>query len=344
MSNNTKDVVSCLLFFNDEVNKYSKINTYTIKYGTPLCCISLALSSLLSPILILSELSLIYMCHHKSSAIYNKVENLLLNSEIIQEYNKTVTECSNLFFKLNICNPIEIYAAFTYLLSNGYLSDNHHFYLSHYVNDILNKGLNIIDGSSSCRHITYFLSDLYKKMNIESYNLNVRINNNLPKSNEAIEINYEDELAHLFKNNLNFSNLNGCPTFKQTPNRKANHSIMAVNDSLKSYFIDPTHCLLLYPIIEENKLSIIDDNNNCSSYHIEFNKDYIDNKSTRKSILKMMKKEIVSYKEYKENWNRALYICKDNYKLLENFYDTNKDRYSYISKEIKQYNKLLSFL
>lgn len=160
-------------------NIYGNFNYKSCKFIKNTELIGIYLLSLLTmniaPFNILIFLILCLETYKYSPENYSKevLELKGLYNEFIKRYAKL-----NKMFELN--NPIEIYNLYYKLLKRGYFCNktfNFNDYNTEEINNLL--GINILNGSGLCRHISTMLSDVYKELDMNSEVLPVRMVDNV---------------------------------------------------------------------------------------------------------------------------------------------------------------------
>lgn len=254
----------------------------------------------------------------------------------IKNYNQL-----NKIFYLN--NPIEIYAMFTYLLDNGYLSKNKNFkYSTKNLNDIYNLlGTDVINGHGCCRHISSMFCDILNNYGVESCNLCVYLGDSIVYNN--------DELTKLIIDGkimpTDFITIISDEVLK---NKDANHVItMSIKDN-KIYLLDPTNNES-YKFNEDDRTLLYTDE--CNKIPIDLegtiysNRKYVNfipNITDSYSKLLQNKYSSISIEEEKNIIKDTIYICSKNLDIFEKFYNENCELYDEISdKVLKLKNKRL---
>jgi len=144
----------------------------------------------------------------------NKI--LCFQNDTISIYNEILEKFVDLNYMFNLNNPLEVYALYTKLLYKGYFSYNYNFEYNEPVCkyklfDTLPLGINVINGSGVCKHISSMLQDILNLMNIKNEVLTVYFYD----SNEKIKYHFI-----------------------------GNHIINLTAFDNKAYFLDPTNCFI----------------------------------------------------------------------------------------------------
>ncbi len=252
-------------------------------------------SSPFLPIQIVSEGIWLY-CFFNPEKKYmtkNVVEINVLYQEFIDNYNKL-----NKVFELK--NPVEIFAMFNFLYSNGYLSQNKSFEAGQIgVKDIEPiMGTNIFMGKGICRHLSSMFSDILNGYNIQASKLTCYIytGDGLNKFVEKITGNHVICLAQ--KDNINYflDTMNQC-TFKMHDN------ILYDEDEFK---------------VDIKKKKSLCKNMGYDSFKDIYTKGSISRPEEKKLIFNVVKK------------------CRDNIDILDGFYNENKVIYEDVSNKLKR--------
>ena len=87
----------------------------------------------------------------------------------IELYYQYISQIAEFLKDLNLNNSLEYSQALTYLLLNGFLSNDHTFNYQEAHNDLDSCfGMNIVEGLGVCRNIASFHNDVMKELNEES--------------------------------------------------------------------------------------------------------------------------------------------------------------------------------
>lgn len=272
-------------------------------------------------------------------SVYNKTESKTkdikeirqIYDEIIRDYNKL-----NEIFGLN--DPVEIHRMFTYLLNNGYLSNNKKFTFSDQnAHDIYNiQGANVINGEGVCRHIAPMLNDILQNKGIESKTLTVKakpidisIVPNFDQNISLEELYKETEKIISSKERLTLLNdlIKICEgKIKIMPNDKKepllrklliNHMIVKTIYDEKIHFLDPTQNRI-YKYSQKEKV-LYDES----------------------GILTLKKKkgldlESTTFNEDLEKIVKIEKLCNNNIDILDTFYNEHNEAYKEISNKMNK--------
>lgn len=105
--------------------------------------------------------------------VYNSLEYLKFE----KKYFLLISELKKMLQAISIDEPMEIFAVYYYLVSNGYLSVNHEFYADNKDFFYHNLGSSIFSGIGVCRNLSPFLTDLLREYNYESYTIQMLLQN-----------------------------------------------------------------------------------------------------------------------------------------------------------------------
>lgn len=232
------------------------------------------------------------------------VENSKEISSIRNIYNDVIEEYNKLHKVFNFTNPVEMYAMFNYAYNDGYLSKNKIFnygktdrFGNCNVFDDLSvvHGINIINGTGVCRHISAMFRDILTKCNIENMLLVVYMKD------------FDEKVKPII----------------------GNHIINVVKQNEICYFLDPTN-LCMYELLDKSKL--VSDECKliiCKLLNNLFNKKKCIN------IKHLMDLNNLDLKESCKIEANIYNICENNVDIFEKFYDENKDKYLEISDKMK---------
>ena len=172
---------------------------------------------------------------------YNNLEN---------SYFDIIENITDIFKKLDINNPIVIFGAFNYLCKKGYFSFKHRFVYYENVDDCYPLlGVNVMDGKAVCRHMASMLTDVYRFMGYESYNISTVFKESVSRySGIPMKIYRNEGRRSIGKKILSM--------FVYPP---YNHLVTLVNDKeMGSLLFDPTNNSLFYVSRYKDAKSILD--------------------------------------------------------------------------------------
>ena len=111
--------------------------------------------------------------------IYTSFRTQKLTTEYKQlktSYDIVINNLCNLYKQMGINDsPVQIFAIFVYMYRSGYLSFDNQFTYDSNMKDFANLGgLDVVRGFGVCRSIASMLTDIYRTLGYESYNLSVK--------------------------------------------------------------------------------------------------------------------------------------------------------------------------
>ena len=270
--------------------------------------------------------------------------------ELKELYNKVIGETSTLINEFNLKHPLEVYSFYNYLLYKGYLSyDKMFFYGKSYIDDIKSLlGINIINGTGVCRHISSMLNDIYNNMNFNACTSSVYVNSNLlmHESLQELYFTYEEQLKmstdkedrEMLKNILTDTKKllrEYKPKFEPHLKANGNHMINLVSNNDFGYILDPTNKVIYKKSdsISENILKnpvLSPLSGKVKLTHIS------DNSKQKKSILLLPD----SCEEDDELIiNNTTMLCRNNLDILNKFRNENSDLYNEINDKLVKIKK-----
>lgn len=254
--------------------------------------------------------------------------------ELEKLYDEVIANTGDLISELDFKDPISVFAFYIHMYRSGYLSYNKDFKYSTNMKDFscLN-GLDVIRGRGVCRSVASMLSDIYRKINMESQCMIVKTDGDTIHQLEHLsEINVEKT-----EDSQKFVKFVSTLT-KYIP--IPNHMITYVSANGKNYILDPMNDGMMY---NDNKNKLI----------LANNQDYsMKNFPTLMSFYKLLgmfernSKMDKSFKsideeEYRKIYLDALKVCKDNIWMLEKFYEENKELYHEIYHKSKDQSGMI---
>ncbi len=255
-------------------------------------------------------------------------------------YSCVIDNLVEFFKELKIDNsPVKIFATYVYMYRSGYLSHNKHFEYSIDMLDLPRiTGLDVLRGTGVCRSISSMLTDIYRNLGYESYNLTVRA------SRESIDKLQKISHISLQKNQKSskFAKFVG-KTTKYIP--LGNHLITMVSDGEKNYIFDPTNDGFL----QKGKLNQITtfedstakmDNYFWESILVNLYGMYHDGLNIRKQN-KQLNMPTISDDSFRKEYLEALNFCIENDELFQKFYENNQEFYKYVNVLGKNINGLI---
>lgn len=262
-------------------------------------------------------------------------------SEVKELYDGVVLNVSNLMKELHVENdPVKVFAVYEYLYKNGYLSygkDNN------YNVDIKDfsglQGADVINGNGVCRSYASLLTDIYRNLGIESYNLVVRTDKECIEHSPRLG-NYPKKERDLKTKKLVTA------VMKFTKNLKiSNHVINIVKQEGKVFVLDPTNDAFLQK--GDHNLLVLANN---SEYGMKKDRFYptinkamkvYDHMEIDANVNEMLDKTTISYEEYKDRYLSALKLCDKHQPRFDLFYMENKDLYEKIHNCLNKHNSVI---
>ncbi len=279
---------------------------------------------------------------------------LVLYKEFLKNYDKL-----NRTFKLD--NPVEIYAMFNYLYTNGYLSKNKTFEATEKEAVDVRKlfGTEVIKGKGVCRHLSAMLKDILNEHGINASQISVCQNKlleildaeSLSKLDDSDLLDYyatnirDQELFDQFLTiyeafkegkELDRNSLKKLLEKQKFHNKiNFNHAITFAEDNDNVYFLDPMQSRT-YRYDESRKNVVVDSYCECQ---MKLNLSIATNR--HRNIMKMKrsianKKPTISKEKETELIEKTNKICQDNTDIFEKFYKDNRELYSDISNQLSR--------
>lgn len=255
-------------------------------------------------------------------------------------YNNVVSNLANFLKEQNITDPAEIFVAYQFMFRNGYISYNHNFNYDYDMKDLRKLGgADVIRGTGVCRSISAFLTDLYKEMGYDSFNLLVNANDtileNIDKQGDypKWKINKKtNKLVKIISKSTEFANF-------------SNHLITAVEKDGKIYVFDPTNDALLIKG-KNNKLILPNGKKGrmkiaCIVNCMEYVNGNLGNLKLTPQIYKQLKNDTIDYEDYQKIYKNTLNYIKNNVLLFEEFYHNNESLYSELFEKINNVSSLI---
>lgn len=249
----------------------------------------------------------------------SNLENIYLKSyeynNLENSYLEVIENIADNFKKLGINNPIVIFGAFNYLCKNGFFSFKHKFVYYENVDDCYPLfGTNVMEGKAVCRHLASMLTDVYRFMGFESYNVSTIFNDNVSRySGIPMKICHCREKRSIGRV---ISSMFVFPPY--------NHLITLVNDEkIGSLLFDPTNDSAFYISCDKDVKSILDkDVKSWCGLQDVFN----DNeKFDLFNVTVPTKNDMSLYYTY--YYYLGVNIAKDMVSYFEHFYRNNKKLY-----------------
>ena len=281
----------------------------------------------------------------KKYSYYQKITNMryqldsLYNNcveffDLKKVYQELVRNVSCFFKQLGVVKPVEILALYSYLIKNGFLSFDHRFYYRKDVDDCLYLlGVNVVYGGGVCRHITSFLTDIYKELGYSSYNISM----------------VSEELESLSRQNYYVVNVSNNKSFISKLVKRMrtiyyqsfyNHLITLVNDQNGSLFMDPTNDVVLFVNNYKKVLPVLGERASLDCNYLSF---FNDEEISYFSSL-LIPTDLDSIVKVKDDYNKIWDLALEYHNLFEYFYydcmslyEDIMDKRKILLKESKRY-------
>ena len=277
----------------------------------------------------LSDLSMKLNLSKKIKEMNTGLDDIYINSyeftELEEKYTELVKQLANFFKSNNILEPISILSTYSYLIKNGYLSFDHKFFYEKSIDDcIYLLGTNVISGFGVCRHITTLLTDIYKELGYDSYNISMVFEKTKSLSRQKYSsINEKKDLKYYLKKIQFILNSN-----------LYNHLVTLVNTDNGSLIIDPTNDIVSYVNQSKRILSAIDQNTSFTCCYMPiFN---LEEENNYDSILNITNEKYLD--QIADNYNNSWDMISNNNYLASNLYNQNANLY----KEVDYKRQILS--
>lgn len=270
---------------------------------------------------------------HDINKMKANLDNVYINSfeflTLNDSYYEVVGNFAEILRNFEIDNPVVIFGIYSYLFKNGYLSLKHNFAYKKDVRDCYPVfGANVIEGRGVCRHITAMLTDIYKEMGFDSYNVSSVLNRDVSSFSKQ-------KLRKIKDKSSGFSLYGLLSKYLYYP--PYNHLVTLVNHpDFGSLIMDPTNDFIFINNKKKDFVSLLD-SDEYMDYEVEnlFNNNtYFWVEKTNPNLLS----GLLFY--YSLGWDFA----DKNSDYFECFYQDNKNIYSKIvgkkrklSKEFDRY-------
>lgn len=239
-------------------------------------------------------------------------------------YNELLENTANFYKALGLNNPVEIFAIFVYMYRSGYFSYNKDFKYSTNMKDFAKlNGLDVIRGKGVCRSISSMLTDLYRKMGMNSSNLTVRANDESIKNLQKLgPIKLEKEPS-----SKRFVKIVSATT-KYIP--LSNHLITMVEKDGINYIFDPTNDGFLHNT-EKNRLIVPGKKEYMNNYTLGMMTTLLNILGAYNDGINIFKKfeqlDLPTLKEkyYELIYNQTIENYTKNNEIFEKFYESNKE-------------------
>ncbi|MDD5836333.1 MAG: hypothetical protein PUD34_03905 [bacterium] len=247
-------------------------------------------------------------------------------------YQEFLINYRALLQQLSLTDPVEIYALFSYMLHQGYLSVNSQFIIQNIHSNINGLyGSQVLCNQACCRHISSLLVDVFKSM---GYASGIYCGYYAPNKNgsisDALDIskfnlpNYQLErpTAEISKS-LFQSILEEC---------FGNHAITYVTNNQKIYFFDPNEILLYTPL--KDKMTLTDGVGTLKFRRLMSTQINADSSQLQKDLAQNYEPNLLltQYAQIARVWPSF----QENNDELSKFYSDNNHLYQEITAEVKK--------
>lgn len=254
-------------------------------------------------------------------------------------YENIIKNTKEFYSGIGLKNPVEIFAMYVYMYRKGYFSHDKRFVYSSDMKDFSRLlGVDVIRGKGVCRSISSMLTDIYREMGLNSYNLYVKTDTETILQLEHLcseALPKEESSKHLVKIVMLLT--------KFIP--IGNHLITMTEYEGQGYKLDPTNDGMLYKGVERKLLLA-----NNPNYHMKNYPLYplfysilgmLNEGFDLRNQSKMLNLPSISDSEYRTIYLNTLKICLENEDLFEQFYQTNKEIIDEIYGISKEQNDLI---
>lgn len=243
--------------------------------------------------------------------------------ELRDLYKEFLSNVSKFFVDLGIADsPIKIFAVYVYMYRSGYLSYGNNFEYSVDMKDFSGlTGIDVIRGTGVCRSISAMLTDVYRTLGYQSYNLSVKASDeSIAKLQKISNVSLQTS-----DKGSKFAKIVGKVT-KRLP--IANHLITMVSDGDKNYIFDPTNDGFLRKDLKNNIVTFSDFNVGMKNYFWESFLVNVLGMYSDGLNLKKQKEQLnmatVSDFRYRFEYLNASLLCMENEDLFIEFYERNR--------------------
>lgn len=263
--------------------------------------------------------------------------------ELNSLYNELLENTAEFYKELGLNNPVEIFAIFVFMYRSGYFSYNKEFKYSTNMKDFAKlNGIDVIRGKGVCRSISSMLTDIYRKMGMNSSNLTVRANDESIKNLQKlgpIKLEKEPSSKRFVKVVTTIT--------KYIP--LSNHLITTVESDGINYIFDPTNDGYLYSG-EKDRLIIPNRNEYMNNYSLGLITTLLNLLGAYNNGINIFKKidqlDLPNLKEeyYELTYNKTIENYTKNTDIFKKFYEYNKEiinKIYEISNEQSSYIKRL---
>ena len=264
-------------------------------------------------------------------AMNNGLDDVYINSyefnQLEDVYREFISRIGDFFRNNGIVDVIEILSVYSYFIKNGYLSYDKKFVYKKTLDDcIYMLGSNVVSGFGVCRHITSMLTDIYKELGYDSYNISMIFEKSKSFSKQSfLAIKERKKICECIKKYIYILLCGGY----------YNHLVTLVNNDSGSLIVDPTNDIISYVNFAKRIFSVKD---RCQCFDCSFMSVFNNEEEIAfDSILNVTDLSVLDRigNNYNNGWNK---ISNNNY-LADNFYEKNVN----LCKEIDSKRRVLSY-
>ncbi len=271
--------------------------------------------------------------------------------ELRKLYKEFLDNYRKLNQDLNLENPLEIFIVFNHLVNRGFISADHHFVFGE--NEFYDipylAGIEVINGTGVCRHLSSLLTDIYENMGILASNLVVYTKKYRPIICLISEEKYTKEQLHDWINDYitivpDAENLikavdellltNNVELFLQEldsrnymERKNGNHAITYARYNDDDYFLDPT----TFRVLHQTSPQYIEDHIGQMQIKLASTLQ-LDALHNTKNYLKMRQNiqsnfQSLPSEEQKKLIANTKELCQNNEDFFDDFYQENTELY-----------------
>jgi len=241
---------------------------------------------------------------------------------LLSSYQEVLREVTNLFHEMEWDNEAKIFAGYSYLLKQGYLSYEHEFRYA--VNTgFVDKmfGVDVIRGLGNCKHINTMLSDLLILENYSTYRLGMNLDHSVSYLNDMKLLISKNQEGSSSEELVGIGKVLSDILFKVFEKMDpSNHLVTLVCDNEHSYVMDACNDTIFGVDLEKN---IVQNNH---IFDVRLSSIIKESKNVKlKDILKPTLESKLEQRldDYSWAWN----MCFSNQDIFEKFYLEHKDMY-----------------
>lgn len=236
-------------------------------------------------------------------------------------HEKIVLNISKLIKELNLDNIHAQFYAYCYLLWNGYFSIGKKYFYNNV--DIKDENNTIFLGRGCCRHNSKLLEEMFNLLDDLYSKDSKEKNRDLISRESGIRL-FDSNLDSVIGVNVNVEKNDSKENYKKN---EFDHSITLVKDKESLFLLDPT-MLTECEILEKGRLYCINGEYNLNKKLLKKSCNYL------YSSYKLKKNHTISREMILYEYYEALMICKNNLRLINDFYDDNHKNYEKIKQLI----------